>query len=86
MQLLRSGRAILERAWLIAFWCSAGLYVLVILLGKLGGTLPAAVSRWLPDNALQFLLLMAVSIFLVAAALAAERREDASDSRSDADR
>lgn len=61
---------------LILFWFSAALYVLDVLLGKLGGMLPGSLLQLLPDNALQFVLLVLISVFLVAAALVAERREN----------
>ncbi|MGN8158138.1 hypothetical protein ACS8Y6_08815 [Salinisphaera sp. RV14] len=64
------------------FWFSAALYVLDVVLGKLGGMLPGFLVRLLPDNALQFALLVLISVFLVAAALVAERRENTPNNRN----
>ncbi|MGB7756512.1 MAG: hypothetical protein WBL23_10650 [Salinisphaera sp.] len=81
MNLMRSGRTSLEKILLILFWFSAALYVLDVLLGKLGGMLPDSLLQLLPDNALQFVLLVLISVFLVAAALVAERRENTPSKR-----
>lgn len=79
MSLVRSGRTSLEKTLLILFWFSTALYVLDVLLGKLGGMLPGSLLQLLPNNALQFGLLVMISVFLVAAALVAERRENTPD-------
>ncbi len=76
MSLMRSGRTNLEQILLILFWFSAGLYVLDVLLEKMGGMLPGSLLQLLPGNAGQFVLLVMISVFLVAAALVAERREN----------
>lgn len=59
---------------LVLFWICAGLYVLDVVLGKIGAVVGGFSSPLHLGDVAQFLLLMATSVFLVMAALVREAR------------